>query len=166
MWTVIKIDNKKLQLLKQDFRSKLDKEVIFYQPKFQFKKMIKQKFKLTEIDLLKDYIFCYHKTLENEKYLKLLKFSRGLKYFLEGYRQSQEEIKKFISYCKKLENKEGYISKSFFEINLNSKYEFFSGPFVKKIFEIVKLQKNKITILMNGINTTIDRKSNNLFRPL
>ena len=36
--------------------------------------------------------------------------------------QSQNEIEKFVCKCKNSENKEGYLSQSFYQININSKY--------------------------------------------
>ena len=63
------------------------------------------------------------------------------------------------------ENKEGYLLQSFYQININSKYKFVSGPFTEKIFEIINLQKNKIDILMGNIKTTI-KKQEFLFSPI
>ena len=94
-----------------------------------------------------------------------VKFSRGLKYFLNGYFEFQEEIHEFINKCKKLENENGYISASIFELNKNTKYKFSSGPFADKIFEIISLQKNKLDILMGNIKTSVE-KSKYLFNPI
>ena len=41
--------------------------------------------------------------------LNNLQFSRGLKYFLQGFLSSQKEIEFFINRCKTLENEKGYI---------------------------------------------------------
>ena len=93
-----------------------------------------------------------------------MKFSKGLKYFLGGFKKSQVEINKFIKKCKSLENKNGYISEAFFEVTLNTKYQFISGPFSNRIFEIINLQKNKIKILIGNVKTTIN-KQDYLFNP-
>ena len=87
-----------------------------------------------------------------------LKFSRGLKYFLQGSAIFQSEIEKFISKCKSLENHDGYLSNDFYELNVNSKYKFSSGPFAEKIFKIMELQKNKIDILIGDFKTTISKE--------
>ena len=112
-----------------------------------------------------DYLFCYHKNFSNLKQFSNLKFLRGLKYFLEGHTTAQLEIENFINYCKNLENEKGYISKNFFELNINSKYKFQTGPFAEKIFKIIDLQKNKINILMGNLKTKVNYKDF-LFSPI
>ena len=111
-----------------------------------------------------NYLFCFHKSFENQQTINKLKFVKGLKYFLGGFIQSQDEIKKFIKKCKDFENKEGYLSENFFELYINSRYKFSSGPFVEMIFKIIDLQKNKINILLGNMKTTI-KKNEFLFTP-
>ena len=94
-----------------------------------------------------------------------LKFSKGLKYFLSGFIESQKEIEDFIHKCKNSENKEGFLSTNFFDLIPNGKYKFSTGPFADKIFKIINLQKNKIRILMGNIKTTIKEKEF-LFTPI
>ena len=52
---------------------------------------------------------------EEENIINEIQFTKGLQYFLRGFIQNQQEIKKFIDYCKSFENKEGYIMPSFFK---------------------------------------------------
>jgi hypothetical protein len=165
MWTVLKFDKKSLGLLKEDLQKMLGNEYILYLPKIQIQKYKNNKLINKEVDLMGDYLFCYHKNFSNSNNFYNLKFLRGLKYFLEGHIKAQVEIENFINYCKKAENKEGYISKNFFKLNINSKYKFISGPFAEKIFKIIDLQKNKINILMRNIKTQINYKDF-LFSPL
>ena len=87
-----------------------------------------------------------------------MKFTKGLKYFLSGFSQSQKDIEKFIHKCKESENKYGYLTQSFYEICKNTNYRFSSGPFTEKIFKIINLQKNKIDILLGNIKITTDKK--------
>ena len=77
----------------------------------------------------------------------------------------QKDIKEFIEKCKKMENPKGYISHSLFEVNLNSKYKFFTGPFTEKIFKIINFKKNKIDILIGNLKTTINKKEY-IFKPI
>ena len=165
MWTIIKFDKKKLEFLKKDFREKLGEDFTIYSPKLTFKKYKNNKLIYKEFNLLGDYLFCFHKSFNNFGTINKLQFTKGLKYFLNGFVQSQEEIKKFIEKCKESENEEGYLSQNFFELYVNSKYQFSSGPFAEMIFKIVELQKNKINILLGNIKTTI-KKNEFLFRPL
>ena len=123
-------------------------------------KFHKNKLKTKEIELLGEYLFCFHKKFENPTIISSLKYTKGLKYFLNGFLQSQEDIKKFISRCKESENDKGYLTQNFFEIYEKLQYKFSSGPFVDKIFSIVSYQKNKLNILLGNIRTTLKRKDN------
>ena len=165
MWTVLKFDKKKLYLLKEDLTKKLGKDFILYNPKIKIQKFKKNKLTDIEFNILGNYIFCFHKNFNKENIFNNLRFCRGLKYFLNGQHESQLEIKEFIKKCKSLEDKRGYISKTLFELIINSSYEFSSGPFAEKIFKIINLQKNKIDILMGNIKTTIN-KQKFLFKPV
>ena len=166
MWTILKYDKKKYHFLKIDFLKKLGNDFIFYQPKIKIQKINKNKLRKIEFDILGNYIFCFHKNFQNiDKTINYLKYCRGLKYFLNGCGQSQNEIKKFINKCKTLEDDQGFISETLFELNKNSSYKFSNGPFVEKIFKIIDFQKNKINILLGEVKTTINKKDF-LFSPI
>ena len=162
MWTIIKSNKKKINFLKEDFTKNLGDDFIIYNPKILVQKYKKDKLIKKEFDLLGDYLFCFHKKFHNPCTIGSLKFSRGLKYFLNGFIQSQNEIENFVMKCKKAENDNGYISTNFVQLNLNAKYKFISGPFSEKIFEVVRFQKNKIDIFLGNIKTRI-KQNNFLF---
>ena len=164
MWTIIKFDKKRLDFLKKDLEKKLGKDFIIYKPKLLIQKYKKNKTISQEINLLGDYLFCFHDNFKNSETVNRLKFSKGLKYFLNGFIKSQKEIKKFIQKCKGSENNKGYLSSDFFEINLNKEYKFHNGPFIGMIFKILKLQKNKINIIL-GNKKTILSKNQFLYSP-
>ena len=157
MWTIIKFDKKKLASLKNDLKLKLGEDLNIYIPKIFIKKYRKNKFVSREFDLLGDYLFCFHEKFKDQQTINNLKFTKGLKYFLNGFILSQNEIRKFIEKCKKSEDKNGYLSQNFFELYINSNYKFYSGPFAETIFKIIDLQKNKINILLGDIKTTINK---------
>ena len=163
MWAVIKIDRKKIGLLKSDLNKKLRSETLIYSPKTFIK--ISNKKIIKEIHLLGDYIFCFNKNFNKTEVIKDLKFIRGIKYFLEGYLKSQKEIETFIHKCKNSENKEGYVSSNFFNLNFNNEYKFSNGPFANSIFRIIEFQKNRFKILVGSLKTTI-KKKDYLFRPV
>ena len=94
MWTVVKIDKKKLQLLKEDFKKYLGSSSEFYIPKMVIQKFVKNKLYQKEIEILGDYVFCYNINLTNKNTIDNLKFSRGLKYFLSGAHEFQKDILK------------------------------------------------------------------------
>ena len=165
MWTVIKINRKKLNFLKNDLKKKIESETVIYSPKtFIGYKSANKKNKIREIHLLGDYIFCYNKHFDKSNILNKLKFLRGIKHLLIGSINSQKEIKFFIDKCKKSETHDGYITNNFYDLCLKSDYKFLSGPFVDNIFKILEFQKNKLKILVGTIKTTI-KKDEIAFRP-
>ena len=165
MWAIIKLDRKKISFLIKDFQEKLGNDFIIYSPKLLIKKHRKNKIVNSEVSLLGDYIFFYHKKLNNTLILNSLRFSRGLKHFLEGFLNSQKEIEDFIKKCKELENKNGYITQNIFEVFEDKKYKFLTGPFTNQVFKILEMQKNKINILIGNLETRINKKQF-LFNPV
>lgn len=158
MWLVIKFDRKKLCYLKNGLKEKFGSEGIIYSPKILIKKLKKNRVANKELNILGDYLFCYHKKFEKNSFLKQLNFVKGVKYFLNGFQASQKEIKDFIERCKGLEDQTGYISKSLYQEQINKYYKFSTGPFIDKIFKIINLQKNEIDILMGNLKTTFKKK--------
>ncbi len=57
MWTVIKVDLKNLEFLKNEFRKKVGQDVKIYSPKFLIQKYKKNKLIGKELNLLGDYLF-------------------------------------------------------------------------------------------------------------
>mgnify|MGYP001501257440 CR=1 FL=1 len=141
MWAIIKIDIKKIQLLKEDFIKKSGNDFTFYRPKILIKKYQRDKILKKEFYLLGDYLFCFHKNFNNRLFVNQLKYSRGLKYFLDGAKVFQDDVNHFINKCKNLEDQKGYLTRSLFELDFNKKYKFFSGPFVDRIFKIILIYR-------------------------
>ena len=166
MWTVAKFKKKELNIFKEEMIEKFGQEIIFYCPKIEHKKHFKNNIKKFERLLLENYIFCYHTKFTTFSTINELRFLKGLEYFLSGYKQSQNEIIKFINNCKSFENKEGYLTSAFFKNILSKKAQFISGPFTSMMFEIIERQKNKLKILLGNIVTTISDKNNYLYRPI
>lgn len=158
MWTIVKIDKKRLNFFKDDITKKLGSGCIFYSPKLIVQKYKNSRLINKEFNLLGDYIFCFHSEFKNPLTLCKLKFTKGLKYFLSGFLQSQNEISDFVTKCKRAEDKKGYLSINFCDLKSNKNYKFVSGPFTEKIFKIINLQKNNIEILMGNIRTKINKK--------
>ena len=165
MWTILKFENKSIEILKKEFSKVLGKDCIIYVPKLFVQKYKNNKLIEKEFNLLGDYLFCFHEKLSDKKVINTLQYSKGLKYILKGFSQSQIEIKDFIERCKNSETNNGHLSQDFFEININSECKFISGPFSNTIFKIIEIQKNKIKIFMGGIKTTIKKKEF-LFKPI
>ncbi len=163
MWIILKIDKKKFNLLKQDFKKRIGEDVTFYKPKMKISTYFKNKLVNKEVDILGDYVFCFSESFNEKKIFSSIKFSKGLKYFLNGFFSVQEEIKDFINKCKNLENENGFISSNLIDFQKNKDYQFISGPFAKKLFTILNLEKNRIKILLGTAETYID-KNKYLFR--
>ena len=165
MWTILKFDKKRLGQLKKDFSQKLGKDFQVYSPKLILQKYTKNKSVKKEYELLGDYLFCFHKDFKSPNTMNKLRFCRGLKYFLSGFLQGQNEIESFVTKCKSMENENGYLTQNFYKLELDKDYKFTTGPFAEKIFKIISFQKRNIGILMGNLKTTID-KQKFLFNPI
>ena len=155
MWVVAKYDRKKTNFFIEDLKKKLKNDVVIYNPRVKVEKFHKKKIISKEFNILGDYIFCYNPKFKNQKILSALKFTKGLKYFLNGFYKSQKELKEFINKCKKSEDKNGFISADFFDIEINKKYIFNNGPLTNLIFQVLEVQKTKFKILMSDKIATI-----------
>ena len=165
MWVVAKVKIKELKIFEKNFIEKAGKDAQFYYPKIEYYKYFGNKVKKSEKFVLENYIFCYHPNFNKLAFISNLKFLRGLDYFLDGYFQSQNEIIKFIEYCKSFENNKGYLTQNFFKTIIKKKAKFISGPFKNIIFKILEKQKNRLKIVVGNIITTISHNTDYLYRP-
>jgi hypothetical protein len=165
MWTIAKIEKKKINLLKSDLSKKLGSDFQLYNPKVILERYSLNKLKKKEVSILGNYIFCHHRAFSRNETISNLKFCRGLKYFLNGFLDAQNDISEFVNKCKALENSKGYLSQNIFNLEHNKSYKFATGPFVQKIFKIIRFQKNTIDIEMGNLKTKINKKSF-LFNPI
>lgn len=165
MWTVIKIDKKKLYGFREDLRKKFGNNFQIYYPKLTIQYYQKNKLKEKSVNLLGDYLFCFHVKFSDNSNINQMKFFRGVKTLLNGFKESQNEINNFIKNLKSLENKNGYITQNIYQTEVNKIYKFTSGPFTQKIFKIINLNKDKIDVLIGNIKTRISRKKF-LFKPV
>ena len=166
MWIVAKIKIKNLNVFKKDLVKKVGNDIEFYQPKIEYHRYFGDKIKRFEKLILENYIFCYHKRFQKSSFVNQVKFLKGLEYFLHGCHLNQNNIIKFIKYCKSFENEKGYLTQSFFKTIISKKAQFISGPFTNMIFEILEKQKNKLKILVSNIVMTIPNSTNYLYRPI
>ena len=165
MWTVLKFDKKNIQSLKKDFSDKLGHGLKFYMPKIQLKKFNKRNIILSEKLILGDYLFCFHQKFSKKSILSTLKYAKGLKYILDDFLSSQNEIEKFIKKCQENEDENGYVNPSFFDFENQKDYEFMSGPFSNLIINIISQNKLSINALIGNYRITVSKKDN-LVRPV
>tara|TARA_Y100000591_G_C21679546_1_gene617338 strand:+ start:278 stop:775 length:498 start_codon:yes stop_codon:yes gene_type:complete len=165
MWTVIKFDNKKINLLQKDLREKIDNRFKIYIPKIGIINNKKNKIIKKEINLLGDYLFCFSEKFQNKYILNKLNYLKGSKYFLGGTKDCQKNINNFIENCKNSEDNNGYVTCDLFKLEKNCNYQFSSGILDKFIFELLDYNKNKLKILIGNLKTTINKKKY-LFKPI
>ena len=165
MWTILKFKKKEFNILKNNLKEKLGNNFLIYRPKLLIQNYKKNALVNKQIDIMGEYLFLFHKDLNDEKIIQDLNYTKGLKYILRNFSYSQTEIKFFLDKCKKSENENGLITQSLFDLNICKSYKFNTGPFTNEIFKIINLKKNKIITLLNNIKTTIDKR-NFLFSPV
>ena len=165
MWAILKFDKKNLSNLKRDFSIKLGNGVKFYIPKIQLKKFTNKKIMLCEKLILGDYLFCFHEKFSKKSITTSLQYCKGLKYILNDFFNSQNEIENFINKCRENENEQGYISPSFFDFINKKNYEFMSGPFSNMIFNIISQNKLSLKAFIGDYRITVSKKDN-LVRPV
>jgi len=158
MWIVLKYEKKKIGILINELKRKFNSELEIYNPKFKSEFKIKNKIIINELSLLGDYLFCYHQNFNNPHSINILKFTRGIKDFVHGYKSSQNDIKRFINRCRKSENREGYLTNKFYDLYKDSKFKFDSGIFSNFIFKIINLQKNKMNVLLGNLKVTTEKE--------
>ena len=71
MWIVLKYKKKELNLLKEDFKKVLGNLPLIFQPKIKYQKYEKNKLKYFELDILGDYLICYHEKFKKIKILEI-----------------------------------------------------------------------------------------------
>ena len=158
MWTILKIDQNSSNIFKKDFRKLIGSEIEIYSPKYLIQNFKKNKLHFKEIKVLGNYVFCFHENFKHSNFIHRIKYLKGFKSFLPGYMETQNEIIKFISKCKKSENGSGYLQSSFFNLNLKNDYKILTGVFTNKVFEIMKFQKNRIEIMVGNLKVSTKKK--------
>tara|TARA_Y100000741_G_scaffold297686_1_gene238596 strand:+ start:48 stop:545 length:498 start_codon:yes stop_codon:yes gene_type:complete len=152
MWIIIKLKTNQFNILKQDFKKKLNIEPKFFLPKLKFQKIKKNKLIQYTKPLLGDYIFCYHPTFENSNILENINYLRGIKFFLRGFQNYQKDLLSFVNRCKKHEDENGFIKQTFFNFISIKNIKFLSGPFTNIIFKIIKKQKKNMEVSDGKMN--------------
>ena len=161
MWIVVQYKTKEFKILKESFYKILGEMPEFYVPKVKYEYFINNQLKVFEKNILSNYIFCKHSTFQNAKSVNALKNSRGLIYLLNNFQFNQNELEKFISFCKINEDKDGFLKQSFFKIAQKTKAKFISGPLTQMIFDIIEDKGKKLKISLNNLNVTISRSTKN-----
>ena len=165
MWIVAKINKKKIDFFIKEIKFKCGDDLILYRPSVQCEKIVKNKLEKNTKPLLEDYFFCFSEKFKDINFVNTLNYIKGLKYFLEGFKNNQQEIIKFIENCKINQNAQGFISNSYFYNIITSRGKFVSGPFTNMLFDIIEKNKNKLKVLIGKYKVSISKKNNNLYFP-
>tara|TARA_Y100000590_G_scaffold18275_1_gene21737 strand:+ start:1747 stop:2250 length:504 start_codon:yes stop_codon:yes gene_type:complete len=161
MWIVAKYKPNELSTLKESFLKIIGEMPEFYNPKIKYEKYVNNKLKTFEKNILDNYLICRHNKFGDQQFISLLKNARGLSYFLNGFEFNQKEIINFVKFCKSNEDSKGFLTQNFFRIKQRMKAKFISGPFTQMIFDIIEDKGKKLKILVNNMNITISKNSNN-----
>ena len=165
MWVVIKYKKNQYCSLSKELMNTFGKGIKFYKPTIRFEKSsIKKKF--INKNLLDDYVFCFHKKLENFHLINVLKNLRGLKEIINGHVFNQKEISNFIKMCKSHEDINGFITQEFFNHLEITKGKFVSGPLKNLIFDIVSRNSKKLKISINDKTIILNKKTGHLYQPI
>jgi|TARA_B100001059_G_scaffold208489_1_gene220788 hypothetical protein len=163
MWTVARVKIKEFSTFRKNIIEKLGKDTIFYCPKVKTHSFKKNKLKSNEKFVLENYVFCFNKKFKDQKTFQLLRFVRGLQYFLPGCFTEQKNIKNFVEHCKSFEDSFGYLRYSFFN-NIEKKYaKFISGPFTNMVFKILLKNKDKLKVLIGDIPISVSADNDYVF---
>ena len=79
MWIIIRYKKNELSLLMEELKKKIGKDYKIYLPKFCIQEFKKKKLINYEVNLLNDYMFCFHPKLELKKKSKRIKIYKGIK---------------------------------------------------------------------------------------
>tara|TARA_Y100000741_G_scaffold295498_1_gene236096 strand:+ start:55 stop:552 length:498 start_codon:yes stop_codon:yes gene_type:complete len=158
MWAILKIDNNYKNLFKNDFKKSIGSEIELYSPKYLIQNFKRNKLKFKEINLLGNYVFCFHKNFKSTNIFNQIKYFKGFNSIVPGYIETQKEIIQFINNCKKSENSSGYVQNNFFDLNIENNYKLKTGVFTNKVFEILKFNKNKIEIMIGNLKVSAKKK--------
>ena len=165
MWIIAKYKFNELNILKRKLRDILGNDPKYFIPKIKYTKIVKKKFITFQKSILEGYLICYHYKFESRNILNILRYTNGISYILDGFKNNQKDIFEFVNKCKKFEDDKGFLTQGFFDkTNFNSA-KFISGPFTNLFFNILSDQSDKIEVLMGKYKTTISKKSELLYKP-
>ena len=92
MWTILKFKKKEFNILKNNLKEKLGNNFLIYRPKLLIQNYKKNALVNKQIDIMGEYLFLFHKDLNDEKIIQDLNFTKGLKYILRNFSFFQTEI--------------------------------------------------------------------------
>ena len=110
MWIVLKYKSNEINILKENLKNILGNNPIYFTPKIEYQKNLGNKFKTFSKTILEGYLICYDIKFKNLNIINRLKFCKGIKSLLDGFKNNQDEIINFVKKCKKYENSKGFLT--------------------------------------------------------
>ena len=92
MWVVLKYKLNEINILKENLNRILGKNPIYFVPKIEYQKNIGNKFKTFQKALLEGYLICFDEKFKDQNIINNLKFCRGIKSLLDGFKNNQKLI--------------------------------------------------------------------------
>ena len=81
MWFAARIKKNCSEIFKRDLKKKINKDIVFYEPKLSLKTKVKGKWILNIRPLIEGYIFCKLNKSDGKIDLGKFLYTKGLKYF-------------------------------------------------------------------------------------
>ena len=166
MWIVIKYKINQLNILKDNIKKVIGNDPEYFMPQIRYNKIIKNNYKTLQKSILEGYLLCFHSKFENCNITEILKYTKGVNFILDGFKNSQNDILNFIKKCKSFQDNEGFITQEFFHYKNFTKGKFISGPFTNFVFYVLSKNKDKIEIMIGSYRTSISEKTDLLYRPI
>jgi hypothetical protein len=164
MWIVLKYKKRELCFLMDELKKKIGKDIKFFNPKIKYQKNLNNMLKEVEINLLDNYILCFHESFKNKISINRFKYCRGLINILDGWYSNQIDLKGFIDSCKKCQDKSGFLTQNFFDFLDIKEAKFISGPFADMLFYILSKTKKHLKISINNKIAIIDNNAGYLYQ--
>jgi len=166
MWIIVKYNLNQLNILKLSLKELLGNDPEYLIPKIKYDLVIKKQLKTFQKSLLEGYLICHDSKFKNNNLINRLKYTKGISYILDGFKNNQKEILSFVDRCKKFQDREGFIKQNFFSETNFSRAKFISGPFTNLVFDVLSRQADKIEILIGKYKTRMSKNSSFLYRPI
>ena len=118
MCIIAKYKMNELSILKKKLKEILGDEPRYFIPKIKYTKIIKKKFISFQKSILEGYLICFHNKFASRDIMNIIKYTKGINYILEGFKNNQKDIIEFVNKCKKFEDNKGFITQGFFVITI------------------------------------------------
>ena len=80
MWIVIAYKPNELNILKNSIKNILKKNINYYIPKIKYKKLVINKIKEVQKNILQSYLICNHDRFIDQNFLQIFSYAKGVKY--------------------------------------------------------------------------------------